>query len=460
MLFQANKQIEAVLSNIASTSVTSQGSPSVTAKISNKSLVISGSPSGTTFIKAGSTSFIIADKVTARRILEPQSRHKGIPLRCCHQKSHPSSYQDLTSSAMQPSPDPSSLSTATLTRSPLSKFSLLLSSQVSHGTARLSLPAYFAQLEDAGVELYGFIARGSLDSMIPSGGKVDEYEFHQGNTLYRGYFKGINATGVNLAIQGAWINSKFLFSNNGTNQYSSNGGTNIVNDTLTFLAGSLTSGDNILTVILDPTGLEEDFDGQDKFKTPRGIRGYNLLGGVDFDTWRIIGNFGGESGPDTVCGNLNEGGLFVERTGAHLVGYSTQDNSWATGASCNPLTRTGLSAAGIKAFRTSFNLNFPAGSDIPVALNITRMSSSRHRSVIYVNGWQLGRFSSADGPQTLFPLSDGILNSSGNNNILITLWSLGAKFRDIELVSTALLQSSKTPISGGLVASPSLQQLR
>lgn len=66
-----------------------------------------------------------------------------------------------------------------------------------------------------------------------------------------------------------------------------------------------------------PVGLEEDYNGQDTFKTPRGIRGYELLGGGDFDLWRVQGNLGGEDFPDTVRGPLNEGGLSVERDGAY-----------------------------------------------------------------------------------------------------------------------------------------------
>jgi len=115
----------------------------------------------------------------------------------------------------------------------------------------------------------------------------------------------------------AFINSHFLFSNNGSNQYSAKP-TDQVTDTLTFPAGSLKEGDNVLTVVLDPTGLEEDFDGTDTYKTPRGIRGYQLIGGDDFTTWKIQGNFGGEDGPDKVRGALNEGGLLVEREGIQL----------------------------------------------------------------------------------------------------------------------------------------------
>ncbi len=70
------------------------------------------------------------------------------------------------------------------------------------------------------------------------------------------------------------------------------------------------------------TGLEEDYNGDDTFKTPRGVRGYELLGDSDFTEWKIQGNLGGENFPDKVRGPLNEGGLFVEREGAkdRLVG--------------------------------------------------------------------------------------------------------------------------------------------
>lgn len=49
-------------------------------------------------------------------------------------------------------------------------------------------------------------------------------------------------------------------------------------------------------------------------QNPRGIRGYSLSGNT-FDTWKLIGNFGGEDYPDKVRGPYNEGGLWAERVG-------------------------------------------------------------------------------------------------------------------------------------------------
>ncbi|HEV7738668.1 MAG TPA: beta galactosidase jelly roll domain-containing protein [Chlamydiales bacterium] len=90
--------------------------------------------------------------------------------------------------------------------------------------------------------------------------------------------------------------------------------------------------------------------------------------------------------------------------GAHLPGFPAKQAGWLSDDSCNPL-KQGISQAGIKAYRATFELNLPVGSDLPLALKFTRTPSSRYRSVIFINGWQFGRFSSADGPQTVFPVS-------------------------------------------------------
>ncbi len=82
-----------------------------------------------------------------------------------------------------------------------------------------------------------------------------------------------------------------------------------------------------------------------------------------------------------------------------------------------------------------------------MALQIERTPTSSYRSVIYINGWQFGRFNSRDGPQEIFPVSqsrdirtsqqgvetddlqlpEGILNHKGENELLFTLWSLGMR---------------------------------
>jgi hypothetical protein len=142
---------------------------------------------------------------------------------------------------------------------------------------------------------------------------------------------------------------------------------------------------------------------------------------MDFDYWKIQGNLGGEDYPDKVRGPLNEGGLFVERQGqltqllvlcraltsgtlvlgAHLPDFPAE-SVWRQSAACSPLE--GLSAAGIHAYRTTFALDLPSDVDTPIALKFTRTPAGSYRSVIYINGWQFGRFSSRDGPQEVFPV--------------------------------------------------------
>lgn len=131
-------------------------------------------------------------------------------------------------------------------------------------------------------------------------------------------------------------------------------------------------------------GLNDDWVSDDSFKAPRGIRGYTLLGGGDFNVWKLTGNLGGEDFPDKVRGGLNEGGIWADRVGAILPGYP--DGSWKASS---PFT--GISKPGIQAYRTKFNLGIPTGTDVPLALKFSQTPGSNYRAIIYVNGWQVCR---------------------------------------------------------------------
>jgi hypothetical protein len=52
------------------------------------------------------------------------------------------------------------------------------------------------------------------------------------------------------------------------------------------------------------------------------------------------------------------------------------------------------------------------------------------------------------GPQTAFPVPEGILNYHGINYIALTLWSLGGEGAKVEigLVATGLVQSAYGPV--------------
>jgi len=108
-------------------------------------------------------------------------------------------------------------------------------------------------------------------------------------------------------------------------------------------------------------------------------------------------------------------------------------------------------------------LSIPSGLDASLGLHFVRTPSSNYRSLIFVNGWQFGKFISNFGPQTVFPVPEGILNHHGTNELAVTLWSLdgqGAQINDLELVSLGVFTSGKEVVTGGLVDSPTYQDLR
>ncbi|QRV78064.1 glycoside hydrolase family 35 protein [Ceratobasidium sp. AG-Ba] len=296
----------------------------------------------------------------------------------------------------------------------------------------------------------------------PFGGKVvlyaDEYGYHQGNLLYRGSFDG-NATGVRLSVQGgfnfgfsAFLNGVFLGSGQGTSENDPTGGKDLVNATYAFPAGVVIPGKpNVVTVVIDHMGLDEDWHSRDEFKAPRGIRGYELQGGVDFTSWKLTGNVEAEDTTDIIRGPLNTGGLYVERIGAIYPNYRSTGawNSSKADVNCTPFA--GIAKAGIKAYKTKFTLNADKATDVPIAFKFERTPSSNYRVMLYVNGWQFGRFTSNFGPQTLYPIPEGILNHRGENDVLMTLWSLdagGAKVANVELTPTTVLSSSKEVVVG------------
>lgn len=76
-----------------------------------------------------------------------------------------------------------------------------------------------------------------------------------------------------------------------------------------------------------------------------------------------------------------------------------------------------------------------AESEIPAEEN---PQISSYRIQIYVNGWQFGKYVSNIGPQTKFPVPEGIWNYRGTNTLSMTFWALdrqGARVEDVRLVA-------------------------
>lgn len=275
---------------------------------------------------------------------------------------------------------------------------------------------------------------------------ADDYGYHTGSLLYRGHFTSTgNESTFYVETQGGsafgasiWVGSTFLGSWTGYDA-AANG-----NQTVTL--PTLTSGTSyILTIVIDHMGLDENWTpGLEQMKDPRGVLDYTLSGHSQSDiTWKLTGNLGGEQYRDQTRGPLNEGGMYAERQGYHQP--QPPSSNWTSGSPLN-----GLSSAGINFYTTSFDLNVPAGYDVPMSfafINSTSGSNGTtpdYRVQLFVNGYQFGKYVNNVGPQTVYPVPEGILNYNSTNYLALSLWSLdagGASLESFGLVADAVIQS-------------------
>lgn len=263
----------------------------------------------------------------------------------------------------------------------------------------------------------------------------------------------LNITGGSAFGYSAWLNGVFIGSYLGASTSSTGQVTfSFANATL---ATSGAAADNVLVVVMDNSGHDQTTGAI----TPRGIWNATLLGpdsggeggGYSFSEWKIAGTAGGEANIDPVRGPYNEGGLYAERVGAHLPGFP--DSDWAavsTSASASGNATTGgtklvVPGAGIRVFRSVIPLSVPAGLDASISFQFsapgngsTRSTfvsdySNQARALLFVNGYQYGRFNPYIGNQITFPVPTGILDYNGENTIAVTVWSQSAQGVEVGL---------------------------
>jgi hypothetical protein len=215
-----------------------------------------------------------------------------------------------------------------------------------------------------------------------------EYGYNAGVLIFRGHFIATgNETTLTTWTQGgsaygtsAWLNTTYLGSFPGIDAaiaYNS-----------TYTLPRLVRGKSyVFTILVDNNGLDENWVvGVDDMKSPRGILNYALTGRPQSAiTWKLTGNLGGEQYPDKARGPLNEGGLYAERQG--FTQPYPPNHNWVSGS-----PETGISKAGVAFYQASLSLNLPRGYDIPL---------------IWVNGYQFGKYVNGIGPQTSFPVPQG-----------------------------------------------------
>ncbi|KAK1499689.1 glycosyl hydrolase family 35 [Colletotrichum tamarilloi] len=260
---------------------------------------------------------------------------------------------------------------------------------------------------------------------------ASDYGFHAGTLVFRGYFTStgtedkldITTQGGSAFASSVWLNDTFIGSfANGPDA----AGDNASNYTLANLTAGATY---VLTVLVDTTGLEENFViPADVMKTPRGIMDYSITSPsgaqTNVTTWKITGNLGGEGYADRARGPLNEGGLFIERQGYHLP--SPPESALNTQRS--PFE--GTDVPGVAFYAAKLDLQIPATDlDVPLSFVFDDIAASNgtgaYRAILYVNGFQYGRYVSNIGPQTRFPVPEGILRYQGTNYIGLAVWALG-----------------------------------
>jgi beta-galactosidase GanA len=252
---------------------------------------------------------------------------------------------------------------------------------------------------------------------------AEDYGYDTGDIWYRGHF---TATGSESSVSMnvftgkggyylVWLNGHYLgYAAGGTQSDSDTNNPDPGAGTFAVPAGTLRKGrPAVLSVLVENMGDNDDWIADDnRFKQPRGIYGVTVAGESGPITWRIAGD---EDRLDPVRGPLNSGGLYGERAGWTLPGYP--DASW-------PITGLRPVTPGVAWYRTTFALHLPAGQDVPIDLRFATPPAG-YRVEIYLNGWNLGQYGGAIGPQTDFVLPAGILRTRGSNTLALAVVAQG-----------------------------------
>eukprot|EP00871_Galdieria_phlegrea_P002726 jgi/Galph1/3454/GphlegSOOS_G2115.1 len=183
-----------------------------------------------------------------------------------------------------------------------------------------------------------------------------------------------------------------------------------------FPKSSLRTEDNVIAVLLENMGLNEDYDANDDYKRQRGLIEVRLIGSSSTITWYIKGNTAGEDVVDFVRGQVNNGGLYGELHGWYLAGYL--DQSWHTVE-----LPYRVNEAGIQWYRISFPLDISNNHDIPIGVRIIDKEFYRYRALIFVNGRMMEHYINYFGPQNLFYVPASILKNYQQNGIAIAVWN-------------------------------------
>lgn len=270
-----------------------------------------------------------------------------------------------------------------------------------------------------------------------------DYGYYTGAKVYRGYFDGTNSTAVSITCSGgvafgwnAWLNGILLGGNVG------NVSLTTTNAVLDLPQSLLKDSDNLVTIVVDYHGHDQTSTAKG-VENPRGILGASLIpavsAGTGFKLWKIQGNAGGSSNLDPVRGPMNEGGLYGERLGWHLPHFNPSGSQFSRSSPTE-----GLNTSGIEFYITTFHLNIDPDLDAPLGISLSAPPNTIARVMLWINGYQYGKFVPHIGPQTRFPIPPGVINNRGSNTMALSLWAMtdeGARLDSVELFSYGVYQT-------------------
>jgi beta-galactosidase len=136
--------------------------------------------------------------------------------------------------------------------------------------------------------------------------------------------------------------------------------------------------------------------------------------------------------------------LAAERLGWHLPGFD--DGEWEEGEGPGE----GFEGAGVRFYRGQLPLDMPQGVDVSLAFRFTPVEEDvereklAYRVLLFVNGWQYGRYYPSISPENTFPVPVGVLDYDGENIVGLAVWALqdeGARV-DVEVVVRYVVDSS------------------
>ncbi|GAO15052.1 hypothetical protein UVI_02048850 [Ustilaginoidea virens] len=278
-----------------------------------------------------------------------------------------------------------------------------------------------------------------------------DYGFYTGALLFRAHFTASGkensfrvwtSGGLGYASS-VWLNDRFVGSFEGNSDTE--------NTNSTYSLPKLSTGKTYaLTVVVDSMGFNENFNpGYEDMKVPRGIFDYAISSAngsvTDVTSWKITGNLGGENYVDKYRGPLNEGGFFFERQGYHFPSPPV-DSVFSENSPYD-----GVDYAGVTYYTAKLTLGLPAEQyDIPLSFVFSNAThNGEYRAQLYVNGYQFGKYASNIGPQTEFPVPEGVLNYNGDNWVGLAVWSLGgtgARLPGFTLKAGTAVQSSRNKV--------------